>query len=38
MNWGMIKDFIREVGIQENHYKLESTLCKTRNSLQTLTD
>ena len=36
MNWGMIKDFIREVEIQENHYKLESTLCKPRNLLQTL--
>lgn len=36
MNWGMIKNFLREVEIQENHYKLESTLRETRNSLQTL--
>ena len=36
MKWGMIKDFIREVELQENHYKLESTLCETRNSLDTL--
>lgn len=36
MKWGMIKDFIREVELQENRYKLESTLCETRNSLGTL--